>query len=107
MTAAPPRICGLDFTFTLPHGREARRFRRGPSSLYTFREDTRGLARYCSHPDVLLVHRIWPHSRRAFPRRVLKALKSLASTDFATRASGAGGFYPIAMAQAGKGSGWW
>jgi len=58
--AAPARICGLDFTFTLPSGRRARRFRRGPSSLYTFREAraARGLARYCSHPDVLLVHRI-------------------------------------------------
>jgi hypothetical protein len=33
--AAPPRICGLDFTFTLPR---VTRFRRGPSSLYTFRE---------------------------------------------------------------------
>jgi len=55
--AGPPRICGLDFTFTLPRGA---RFRRGPSSLYTFRDApaVRGLARYCSHPDVLLVHRI-------------------------------------------------
>jgi hypothetical protein len=54
----PARICGLDFTFTLPLRCLLARFRRGPSSLYTFRETSRGLARYCSHPDVLLVHRI-------------------------------------------------
>jgi hypothetical protein len=35
----------------------ALRFRQGPSSLYTFRP-AGGLARYCSHPDVLLFHRI-------------------------------------------------
>lgn len=35
MIAAAARICGLDFTFTLPRGT---RFRWGPSSLYTFRE---------------------------------------------------------------------
>ena len=38
MIAAPPRICGLDFTFTLPRNLSVARFRRGPSSLYTFRE---------------------------------------------------------------------
>lgn len=58
MIAAGARICGLDFTFTLPRGHRASRFRRGPSSLYTFRDSHRGLARYCSHPDVLLFHRI-------------------------------------------------
>ena len=54
------RICGLDFTFTVPRAVRDARFRWGPSSLYTFREAraARGLARYCSHPDVLLVHRI-------------------------------------------------
>jgi len=38
MIIAAPRICGLDFTFTLPHGLATMRFRRGPSSLYTFRD---------------------------------------------------------------------
>jgi hypothetical protein len=32
------RICGLDFTFTVPRGpSQGARVRRGPSSLYTFR----------------------------------------------------------------------
>jgi hypothetical protein len=39
--AAPPRICGLDFTFTLPRDLQVAQFRRGPSSLYTFREPSR------------------------------------------------------------------
>ena len=56
----PPRIWGLDFTFTVPRHDHASRFRQGPSSLYTFRAAPRplGLARYCSHRDVLLVHRL-------------------------------------------------
>ncbi len=37
------------------------RYRQGPSSLYTFTTPylrAQRLARYCSHPDVLLFHRI-------------------------------------------------
>jgi hypothetical protein len=59
------RIWGLDFTFTVPRAANAR-VRRGPSSLYTFPMALRaeaqaapaGLARYCSHRDVLLVYRL-------------------------------------------------
>jgi len=29
-------ICGLDFTFAIPHALAPRRIRQGPSSLYTF-----------------------------------------------------------------------
>jgi len=29
-------ICGLDFTFAIPHALALRRIRQGPSSLYTF-----------------------------------------------------------------------
>ena len=77
-----PCICGLDFTFAIPCAHPAcTRLRQGPSSLYTFpgpehethqvrsQSVTRlhqlievsvdpGLARYCSHPDVLLFHRL-------------------------------------------------
>ena len=51
-----PRIWSLDFIFALSR----QRFRQGPSSLYTFLDPgaIEGLARYCSHPDVLLFHRI-------------------------------------------------
>ncbi len=54
------RIWGLDFTFALPRLQRASRFRQGPSSLYTFRSALRplGLARYCSHRHMLLVHRL-------------------------------------------------
>ena len=34
--ASPACICGLDFTFAIPHALAPRRIRQGPSSLYTF-----------------------------------------------------------------------
>ena len=66
LSPLPARACirGLDFTFALPGAAIVRsRIRQGPSSLYTFpgraRKDShQGLARYCSHPDVLLFHRL-------------------------------------------------
>ena len=59
------RIWSLDFTFAISMPRW-HRLRQGPSSLYTFpihphgRKAGRaaGLARYCSHRNVLLFHRI-------------------------------------------------
>jgi len=89
VAARRSRICGLDFTFAMPH--VSQRFRQGPSSLYTFlfeaprddlgtpeqirvpsnsllektvahseteRTPAQGLARYCSHPNVMLFHRL-------------------------------------------------
>src|SRR5579863_5859926 len=63
------------------------RFRQGPSSLYTFPRRARaGLARYCRHLACAAV----PPTLTPFTPGVsapgAQALKSLASTDFATRA---------------------
>ena len=45
------------WTLPLPSRMRPRpRIRQGPSSLYTFA--LRRLARYCSHPHVLLFHRL-------------------------------------------------
>jgi len=57
----PPPAAFVVWTLPLPSRDTGwiARIRQGPSSLYTFPGRTfRGLARYCSHPDVLLFHRL-------------------------------------------------
>ncbi len=89
------------WTLPLPCRRARRaergRFRQGPSSLYTFpgragpRADTggRGLARRCRHCRCGCSTEFDPIHSRGFPPGCSKCFKSLASTDFATRATGA------------------
>jgi hypothetical protein len=91
------RIWGLDFTFTVPRAANAR-VRRGPSSLYTFpmRAAGRGTGSAGGLSSVLQPPRraaglptLTPFTPGVSASGCSISLKSLASTDFATRAAGA------------------
>jgi hypothetical protein len=79
-SAAPRRVCGLDYTFTMARSR----LRCCPSSLYTFAPAVQPvrLARDCLLP----VSPSLGSSAPSVSRRALKLLKSLASTNSATPA---------------------